>query len=58
MGPRYEAIKARIIAFRADVLAHEATFKLGQDERPENFATIVSGLDHKDLAVWMKQARA
>lgn len=57
VGVRYDAMKARIIAFRAEILGCEATFKLGQDERNEDFDTIVAGLDDPQLVAWMKRAR-
>ncbi|MDO9441833.1 MAG: FMN-binding negative transcriptional regulator [Beijerinckiaceae bacterium] len=56
-SPRYDQMKAHIIAFRAEILGCDANFKLGQDERDENFATIVAGLDDEPLVTWMKRAR-
>jgi len=55
--PRFDMMKARIIAFRAEILACDATFKLGQDEREADFATIVAGLEYPALVNWMKRAR-
>lgn len=56
-NPRYDVMKSHIIAFRAEILACDATFKLGQDERAEDFATITAGLDNEPLVAWMKRAR-
>ncbi len=49
MGERYEPMSRHIIAFTAKVLSCDATFKLGQDERPESFAQILAG--HPDAAL-------
>lgn len=56
-SPRYDVMKTHIIAFRAEILACDATFKLGQDERDGDFATIIAGLDDPSLVAWMKRAR-
>lgn len=56
-NPRYDQMKAHIIAFRAEILGCDANFKLGQDERDDNFATIIAGLDDPSLVAWMKRAR-
>ena len=55
LGPRYERMKGAIIAFRAPIVTVEARFKLGQDERDEVFADIVSGFDGQDLGEWMRR---
>lgn len=57
LGDRYERLKRRIVAFDADVLAVDATFKLGQDEQPEAFRQIVSGLQSEELRLWMQRFR-
>ncbi|HTU13359.1 MAG TPA: FMN-binding negative transcriptional regulator [Allosphingosinicella sp.] len=57
LGPRYAMLRERVIAFRARVLETQATFKLGQDERPDVFASIVDGLADRGLAEWMRRAR-
>ena len=44
MGARYEQLLKRIIPFRAHVLAVNAKFKLGQDERDDVYPEIISGL--------------
>ena len=56
-SPRYEAMKTHIVAFRAEISGCQATFKLGQDERAEDFATIIAGLDDPELVTWMEKAR-
>jgi transcriptional regulator len=53
MGPRYAQLARYVIAFRATVHAVEASFKLGQDERPETFDEIVAGVADPALAEWM-----
>lgn len=55
LGPRYERMKRAIIAFRAPIIGIEARFKLGQDERDEVFADIISGFAESDLANWMRR---
>lgn len=44
MGGRYEQLLKRIIPFRAHVLATNAKFKLGQDERDDVYPEIIDGL--------------
>jgi transcriptional regulator len=44
MGARYEQLLKRIIPFRAHVLATNAKFKLGQDERDDVYPEIINGL--------------
>ncbi|TDW67577.1 PaiB family negative transcriptional regulator [Novosphingobium sp. PhB55] len=56
MGERYEPMSRHIIAFRATVLSCEATFKLGQDERPESLAQILAGHPDTGLAAAMREA--
>src|SRR3546814_13731909 len=56
-SPRYETMKTHIIAFRADILGCDATFKLGQDEREGDFETITAGLEDQTMVAWMKKAR-
>lgn len=58
MGERYAPMLERIIAFRAVVLSCEATFKLGQDERPESLAQILAGHQDTALVAAMKAAAA
>ena len=44
MHARYAQLLARIIPFRATVVAAEAKFKLGQDERDDTYPEIIDGL--------------
>lgn len=53
MGERYAALRGRVRPFRAHILSADHTFKLGQDERPEHFATITAGHPNRSLADWM-----
>lgn len=55
MGPRYEVMKARIVAFRATVHTLSGRFKLGQDERPEILADILAHMPDADMARWMRR---
>lgn len=48
-GDRYAGMAARIIAFRAHILRHQARFKLGQDERPGTRREIIAGLGDSPL---------
>lgn len=57
MGDRYQPMTRRVIAFRAAVRAVEATFKLGQDERPGTFAEIAAGHPNAALAAAMRAQR-
>lgn len=57
MGERYARLAAGVIALRAEILSVRATFKLGQDERPQDFAQILAGLQRGGdavLAEWMR----
>lgn len=58
LGPRAESLKTRIIAFSARPQRITATFKLGQDESPENLAHILRSLGDCDLARWMRRFNA
>jgi transcriptional regulator len=55
MGERYNRLTGAITAFRADVQSVNATFKLGQDEKPEVFGQILSNLDNQELVQWMRR---
>lgn len=57
MGPRYEQLKPRIVAFHARVRETHARFKLGQDESEAVFGEIVDGLADPTLAEWMRRSR-
>jgi transcriptional regulator len=45
MGPRYEQLAKAVIAFRARIVATQAKFKLGQNERADVFEDILAGLE-------------
>lgn len=45
LGERYRRMTAAVVAFRADVTAMRAKFKLGQNESPEVFADTLAGLE-------------
>lgn len=45
MGPRYEMLAQAVVAFRARVISTQAKFKLGQNERPDDLADILTGLE-------------
>ena len=56
-GERYASLARRIVGFDARVLETRAKFKLGQDERADVFADIVTGLAGEgatDLLAWMR----
>lgn len=56
MGARFERMAGRIVAFQANIIATRPKFKLGQDERRDVFADILSGLEAigaDDLRKWM-----
>lgn len=55
MGARYDQLKQWIVAFRADIVSIDARFKLGQDERPDVLADILSSLGESGLADWMSR---
>lgn len=60
MGERYARLAAGVTALRGEILAVHATFKLGQDERPHDFAQILAGLEqagHAPLVEWMRAFR-
>ncbi|MFT3761500.1 MAG: FMN-binding negative transcriptional regulator [Pseudoxanthomonas sp.] len=58
MGERYQRLAANVVALRARILSVHATFKLGQDERPGDYAQIVQGLDgagKESLLEWVRR---
>lgn len=55
LGERYNQLSSRIIAFQAEVRSVDATFKLGQDEKPGVFRQILDGLDSAPLRKWMQR---
>ena len=55
MGTRYRNMEQQIVAFRANVRRMAGRFKLGQDERPEILADILTRVDDAHLARWMRR---
>jgi transcriptional regulator len=58
MGPRLAQLAQRVIAFRAEVLDVRERYKLGQDERDDVFADILTGLSaggDAALVDWMRR---
>lgn len=58
MGARYGSLAQRVIGFRATVRNVRAKFKLGQDERDDVFADIMTGLaqgGRTELHTWMRE---
>lgn len=56
MGARYGRLAQRIVAFEANIVEIRPKFKLGQDERRDVFADIMTGLDATEageLRRWM-----
>jgi transcriptional regulator len=53
MGPRYEQMVQKIVAFRARVQRVRGRFKLGQDETQQTRTEILQKLDNADLVRWM-----
>lgn len=57
LGPRAAGMRAQIIGFHAAVTAVRPRFKLGQDERPEVFASILARHPNAELVAWMRRLR-
>ncbi|ALH79587.1 FMN-binding negative transcriptional regulator [Sphingopyxis macrogoltabida] len=55
LGKRYQAMLGHIIGFRASVTSLSGKFKLGQDEKPETFASIVATLPDAPTTAWMRR---
>lgn len=53
LGPRYQGMLTRIVGFRALVTSVSGKFKLGQDEAPETFDSIMSVLPDDNIRAWM-----
>lgn len=56
LGARYDRLSRGVVGFRARILDVSARFKLGQDERDDVFAEILTGLEMTgalDLRDWM-----
>lgn len=61
MGPRFERLAARVVAFEARILGSENRFKLGQDENDQTFREIADGLEQEGSAAllrWMRKYNA
>jgi transcriptional regulator len=58
LGERYQQLSRHITAFHAEVTSVEATFKLGQEEKPVMFESMLEGLNHPELERWMQRFRA
>ena len=57
MGERYARLSRGIVAFHARVVDQRGVFKLGQDERDDVYADIVTGLAGQgadELIAWMR----
>lgn len=60
MGERAAKLSRGVVGFRADIISHNAAFKLGQDERDDVFADILTGLKdipQADLIAHMQRYR-
>ncbi|KQS53893.1 hypothetical protein ASG17_13105 [Brevundimonas sp. Leaf363] len=57
MGARFAPMLTRILAFRARVVATEAKFKLGQDEKPGTFAEVIQALGDDPIVPLMRTQR-
>lgn len=55
LGERYTGMLQHIIGFRATVTELSGKFKLGQDEKPEVFASIVHSLPDAGTVEWMRR---
>lgn len=55
IGDRYHAMLDRIIGFRARVTGIKGRFKLGQDEEPSTFDSILARLPQPDMVQWMRR---
>lgn len=58
MGARYAPMEQAVIAFRAEVVAVEGRFKLGQDERPQQLREIMQRHPDPALVRWMARLNA
>lgn len=57
MGERQARLAQGVVALRADIVSAQATFKLGQDERRQDFDQIVRGLEQggeHQVVAWMR----
>lgn len=53
LGPRADDLIAQIIGFRAVACDTSLRLKLGQDEKPDDFASIAKALEGTNLGEWM-----
>jgi transcriptional regulator len=61
MGERYARLAQGVTALRGRITATRATFKLGQDEAPKDFAQLLAGLaggGEHELVAWMRDFAA
>ncbi|MCL7714837.1 FMN-binding negative transcriptional regulator [Stenotrophomonas mori] len=61
MEGRYAHLARHVVAFRAQIVSVHSTFKLGQDERPGDYAQIAEGLGRSQeasLLHWMRRFEA
>lgn len=61
MGARYQRLLPGIVGFHARILEAHVKFKLGQDERDENYAEIMKGLagtGFDELREWMMRSNS
>lgn len=59
MGERLNRLARGVVAFEAEVLALRPFFKLGQDDRDDVYADVLTALDAEgpaDLAAWIRRA--
>jgi len=58
MGPRLHELARRVVGFRAEVVELHQRYKLGQDERDDVYADILTGLGAQgdgELQQWMRR---
>lgn len=58
LGERHARLMAKVIGFRAEIVAARSRFKLGQDERPEVRARIAEHFADTPLGAWMERHAA
>lgn len=61
MGARYDSLAKRVIGFEAVIVEQRTKFKLGQDERDDVFADILSALatsGEHELHEWMARSNS
>lgn len=55
LGERYGQLSRHIVAFEAHVQSVDGRFKLGQDEKPEVYRSILEKVDNPPLVDWMQR---